>query len=144
VAALQRARNPERMHLLLDDRMVFGWISGVRRHAGEAVLVTSAGRMRKIAIGKGNTFTWPYQVAETTRAEFVFGNLKQTITLQPPSKTPPCVFFVVDRGVYRPNQTLHFAAFLRDLNERGEFVPRPAQTVEVLLTSEQKRTVAAR
>ncbi|HEY7155153.1 MAG TPA: MG2 domain-containing protein, partial [Gemmataceae bacterium] len=143
-ATLRPARNPDRLHLLLDAQRVFGWIGGARKHAGETVLVASGGRAQRIKVGRDNTFSWPYKVAETTRAEFAFGRLRQTIVLRPPSKMPPCVFFVVDRGVYRPNQTLHFAAFLRDLDERGEFVPRPAQTVEVLLTGEQKKTTAAR
>ncbi|HWG44801.1 MAG TPA: alpha-2-macroglobulin family protein [Gemmataceae bacterium] len=138
------ARNPQRLHLLIDSANVFGWISGEKKHRGETVAVTSAGRTQQIKVERGNTFTWPYKVAKATRTEFAFGELRQTITLQPPSKLPPCVFFVVDRAVYRPNQTLRFAGFLRDLDGRGEFVPRPAQTVEVLLTSERKKTIAAR
>src|SRR5262249_61063226 len=50
----------------------------------------------------------------------------------------------VHLGVSRPNQPLPFRAFLRDRDSRGEFVPRPAQTVEVQLTSESKNITAAR
>ena len=142
--ALQPARNPERLHLFLDPFRVFGWISGTTNHVGKKVTVTYAGRSHQIAIGKGNTFFWPYKVAKATRIEFAFDGLEQSITVGPPVARPPCVFFIVDRSVYRPKQTLRFAGFLRDLNERGEFVPRPARTIEVRLTSEQKKTTAAR
>jgi hypothetical protein len=141
---LSPARNPERLHLLLDPTRVFGWISGTKGHFGETVTVITGGREQTIAVGRGNTFRWPYKVAKATRIEFVVAGLTKTIEVQPPSALPPCVFFVVDRGVYRPKQTLRFAAFLRDLDERGEFVPRAAQTVEVHLTSEHKKTTAAR
>lgn len=141
---LPPARNPERLHLLADAVKIVGWISGARDHAGACVTVTAPGVRENLTIQPGNTFTWPYKVHAAARASFTFGTHRQTIALSPPAKLPPCVFFAVDRGVYRPNQTLHFAAFLRDLDGRGEFVPRPAQTVEVLLTSENKNITAAR
>ncbi|HEY7425202.1 MAG TPA: hypothetical protein VH682_13305, partial [Gemmataceae bacterium] len=96
-AALRPARNPERLHLLLDPAKVLGWISGVRDHAGATIAVTVVDKKKTIKIDKGNTFAWPYRVEKASRAEFAWGKLKQTIILQPPSKVPPCVFFVVDR-----------------------------------------------
>ncbi|MGH7222331.1 MAG: MG2 domain-containing protein, partial [Gemmataceae bacterium] len=141
---LHPARNPERLHLLADAVKVVGWISGTKDHAGATVTVTVSGARESLTVQPGNTFTWPYKVHAATRAAFVLGKLRQTIRVEPPVKLPPCVFFAVDRGVYRPKQTLHFAAFLRNLDSRGEFVPRPAQTVEVQLTSESKNITAAR
>ena len=138
------ARNPERLHLLADTAKVVGWISGTNDHAGSTVTVAAAGVRERLTVQPGNTFTWPYKVHAATRAAFSVGKLRQTISVEPPVKLPPCVFFAVDRGVYRPKQTLHFAAFLRDLDSRGEFVPRPAQTVEIQLTSENKNITAAR
>jgi hypothetical protein len=142
--ALQPARNPERLHLLLDATKVFGWVSGKWNHAGQTVTVRMGKHTQTLPLERGNIFSWPYRVAETKQAEFTCGLLRQTIALHPPSKFPPCVFFVVDRGVYRPNQTLRFAGFLRKLDERGEFTPLPAQSVEVLLTGERKNIIAAR
>ncbi|HTU20570.1 MAG TPA: alpha-2-macroglobulin family protein [Gemmataceae bacterium] len=141
---LPPARNPERLHLLADANKVVGWISGTRDHAGAAVTVVADKVRESVTVQPGNTFTWPYKVQAATRAVFSFDKLRETISVEPPAKLPPCVFFAVDRGVYRPKQTLHFAAFLRDLDSRGEFVPRPAQTVEVQLTGETKNITAAR
>lgn len=141
---LPPARNPQRLHLLADAVKVVGWIGGTKDYAGATVTVTAPGVRENLTVQPGNTFTWPHKVNTATRAEFTLGKLRQTIPVEPPAKLPSCVFFAVDRGVYRPNQTLHFAAFLRDLDSRGEFVPRPAQTVEVLLTSESKDITAAR
>ena len=143
-STLPAARNPERLHLLADAAKVVGWISGTKDHAGAAVTVTAGGVRESLTVQPGNTFTWPYKVQAATRAAFTFGKLRQTIRVEPPGQLPPCVFFAVDRGVYRPNQTLHFAGFLRDPDSRGEFVPRPGQAVEVLLTSENKNITAAR
>jgi hypothetical protein len=141
---LPPARNPERLHLLADAVKVVGWISGTNDHAGATVTVTARGVRESLTVQPGNTFSWPYKVDAPTRVEFALGKLRQTIRVEPPAKLPPCVFFAVDRGVYRPNQTLHFATFLRDLDTHGEFVPRPGQTVEVQLTSESKNITAAR
>jgi hypothetical protein len=124
------ARNPERLHLIVDATRVFGWISGTTSHLGETGKVEFNGRVQKIEVGQGNSFFWPYKVAKATRVNVTVAGLTKSIEVQPPSKLPPCVFFVVDRSVYRPQQTLRFAAFLRDLDARGEFVPRPAQTVK--------------
>lgn len=140
---LPPARNPERLHLLADAGKVVGWISGTKDHAGAAVTVAAPGVRESLTVQPGNTFTWPYKVEKAARAVFTLGKLREAIEVQPPAKLPPCVFFALDRGVYRPKQTLHFAAFLRDLDSRGEFVPRPAQTVEVHLTSESKNITAA-
>lgn len=140
----QPARNPERLHLFLDPIRVFGWISGTKNHFGEKVTVTSAGRTQQVPVGNGNTFSWPYRVAKAMRVEFAFDRLEQSLTVEPPTARPPCIFFVLDRSVYRPKQTLHFAGFLRDLDADDEFVPQPARTVEVHLIGEQKKTTAAR
>jgi hypothetical protein len=141
---LQPARNPERLHLLLDATKVFGWVSGKWNYTGETVTVRVGKHTETLPLRRGNVFCWPYRVAEPKQAEFTCGLLRQTITLRPPGKTPPCVFFVLDRSVYRPNQTLRFAGFLRSLDERGEFTPLPTQSVEVLLTGERKKIIAAR
>lgn len=141
---LQRARNPVQLTVLKDAAKVVGWVSGVRDHAGEAVSVQMGNKIEKIKLERGNTFTWPYKVEKATQVQFLFGRSQQTITLHPPSALPPCVFFVVDRGVYRPRQTLRFAGFLRALDDRGEFVPLPGRSVEVVLASEQKKSVVTR
>ena len=123
---------------------MFGWVSGKRDLTGQIATVRVGDHTEKLTLQRGNVFRWPYRVKESTQAVFVCGLLRQTITLHPPGKLPPCVFFVVDRGVYRPNQTLRFAGFLRKLDERGDFTPLPAQSVEVVLAGERKNIVAAR
>jgi hypothetical protein len=140
---LSSARNPQRLHLIHDAGYVFGWVSGTRDYLDWPVEVEVNGRVEKIKVGRGNTFFWPYKVAKATPVSFTVAGLRKSMEVRPPAKLPPCVFFVVDRGVYRPKQTLHFAAFLRDLDARGEFVPRPAQTVEVRFNSVQKSTPIA-
>jgi hypothetical protein len=130
--------------VLTDSAKVVGWVSGVGDHAGEQVAVRMDGKVEKIKLERGNTFTWPHKVEKPTRAVFCFGRMQQVVTLAPPRKLPPSVFFVVDRGAYRPKQQLQFAGYLRQLDERGEFVPVSPRTVEVVLQSEQKKTVAAR
>jgi hypothetical protein len=138
------ARNPEKLTVLVDPQKVVGWISGSSDHAGDKVTIKAAGKVETVKVGAGNTFTWPYKVSKNTRAELQVGKLRQTVQLAAPEKFQPSVFFVVDRDVYRPGQTLHFAAFLRQLDERGEFVPLARKPVEVQLKTDRKGTVVNR
>ena len=129
----QPAKNPERLTLILDAHRVVGWVSGSTNHAGAEAMVTVGKKTETVRIGEDNTFVWPYKVSKNTRAAFVVGDHKQTLTLAPREKLTPSVYFVADRSVYRPGQPFHFAAFLRQLDERGEFVPLTHQTVDVQL-----------
>jgi hypothetical protein len=142
---IQKARNPERLILLVDSRRVHGWVSGTRNHAGRQVLVMVEGQAHDwVPVQADNTFSWSCKVNRPTRALFVLGSLKEKVELRPPSPLPPSVFFVVDRSAYRPGQSLRFAGFLRELDTRGEFVPLPRRPVEVVLRDDRKKTAIAR
>jgi alpha-2-macroglobulin len=139
------AHNPERLTVIADARKIVGWISGVKDHAGEEVTVRIGKLLEKVKIEQGNLFTWNFTVTDSTRVEFSLDAMKQSITVQPMEKTPaPSVFFLADRHVYRPGQTLHVVGFLRQLNERGEFVPLTNKNIEVTLKTERKSTVVQR
>jgi uncharacterized protein YfaS (alpha-2-macroglobulin family) len=129
----QAAKNPERLTLVADGRKVIGWISGTTDYAGSEATVTVGTKTEKLRISEENSFAWEYQVEKNTRAEFTFRDHKQALTLTPREQLPSSVYFVVDRSVYRANQPLHFAAYLRRLDDRGEFVPLAKKTVEVEL-----------
>ena len=104
-----------------------------------------AAQTDKVKIEAGNVFSWKFKTAKPARVEVRFGKLKQTVTVQPADKPPlPNVFFLTDRHVYRPGQTLHVAGFLRQLTERGDFVPLSGKNVEVALKTERKGTVVQR
>jgi len=141
---VEPARNPEKLTILVDPQKIVGWISGSTDHAGAEVAIKAGGKTDTVKVEAGNTFTWPYKVARSTRAEFTVSKLRQTATLTPPEKPQASVFFVVDRNVYRPGQLLHFAGFLRQLDEHGEFVPLANKAVEVQLKTERKNTIANR
>ncbi len=119
----QPAKNPERLTLVLDANQVVGWLSATANHVGEVATVTLGENTETVWIGEDNSFVWPYKVSKNTRATFAFGKHKQTLTLTPREQPAPSVYFVADRSVYRPGQPFHFAGFLRQLDERGEFVP---------------------
>src|SRR5207248_1813956 len=126
--------------LQADEHRVVGWISGTRDFAGRTVAVKADGKTGTVTVAKNNTFAWPCKVARATTVEFVVDDGKASprgsIGVGPPSAAPgPCVFFVVDRTAYRPGQPLHFAAFLRKQDSKGEFAPVCKQAVEVELTS---------
>jgi uncharacterized protein YfaS (alpha-2-macroglobulin family) len=151
---IEPAKNPIRLLLHDDGRKIVGWVSGTRDLAGQVVEITLSDerRVRKVKLGKDNTFTWPYTVAGATKVQFKTKvraandkllSLEDSLTVSPlPAEQTPSVFFVVDRTAYRPTQTLHFAGFLRKMNAKGEFEPLPKREVEVELVSEKKRTHA--
>ena len=139
------AENPLRLCLIRDGQKVLGWISGRDSRTGCPVVVTCGDRPLASAIVQAdNTFTWHYRVDKPTDVTFTFGKQSGSLRLLPVETLEPAAFFVVDRSVYRPGQTLRFAAFLRRQDETGRFVPVAPQDVEVRLTSVKKQTVAAK
>jgi len=142
-ARTEKAANPERMLLLVDDRKVVGWLSGIQGQADKPVQVDADGKLEKAAVAKDNTFVWEYAVSRPMRVTFSWKNHKETVMVKPAANQPPSVFFVVDRHVFRPNQTLHFAGFLRELDEKDEFIPMPNKPVEVQLRTDKKSASAA-
>ena len=137
------ARNPSTMCLLADERKVVGWISGKKDFAGTEVTVECNGLTQSVLVQDDNVFTWRFKTDKPVDATFTLGNLKQTIKLQAASVPGPTAFFVVDRTAYRPQQTLHFAGFLRQMDGNGDFGPLPGKQVKVNIVSEKKKTTAA-
>ncbi|MFO0929695.1 MAG: alpha-2-macroglobulin family protein [Gemmataceae bacterium] len=145
------AKNPVTLQLQADGRQVIGWVSGTDSFADRRVAFKLNGKTSTVAVGKDNTFRWPYRVERATTVEVQVEDgerkpaLAGTLLLEPPPAAPgPCVFLIVDRTAYRPGQRLQFAGFLRQLDGAGEFVPVAGKEVQVDLTSERKQTRAAR
>ena len=137
------AKNPTQLIVLVEPSQLLGWISGTTDRSGATVKLHVSGKPpEEVKIGPGNTFTWKYSVPKETPVQIWVGDLQQTATILPAPKVGPTVFFVLDRLVFRPGQTMHFAGFLRELEGDGEFKPIGKKEVEVSLTSEKKKTVA--
>ncbi|QDU94876.1 alpha-2-macroglobulin family protein [Lignipirellula cremea] len=135
-----------RLVLHCDHRQVLGWVAGGTDFAGQPIQVTINGERQaaELILQQGNLFTWPYQATATQTVRFQLNEtLAATVQLTPPTPQEPSAFFVVDRTVYRPLQKLKFAAFLRSLDDQGDFQPIPDTAVKVVLTSKQKNTQAA-
>lgn len=143
-AKTQEAKNPRALVLMVDPGKVLGWIAGSEDFAGRQVIVTVGEKSDTVRVQRGNMFTWQYQVQERQQARFSVDALTQTAFLEPVTPTEPTAFFIVDRSVFRPNQELKFAGFLRKLDARGEFVPIANTPVEVGLVSDHKKTAATR
>ncbi len=140
------AANPTELSLLVDDRKVVGWLSGTRSLAGRSVTVRAGdGARESVNIATDNTFVWNYRVDKPTRVSFTIGDHTRRVTVTPHA-IEPSAYFVADRPVYRPEQTLHFAAFLRVPESPGANREKPlsGRAVEVRLESVKKGTVAAR
>jgi uncharacterized protein YfaS (alpha-2-macroglobulin family) len=138
------AQNPTQLTVLVDPGKVLGWIGGTRDLAGQEVRIRAGGSTKSARVAAGNTFTWNYRVTERSPAEITVAGLERRVTLNPPATLPPSAFFIVDRPVYRLNQTLQFAAYLRQPDAQGEFMPLAGRAVEVQLTSQQKKTTATK
>jgi hypothetical protein len=136
------AANPTTLSLIVDHRKVLGWISGTSDFTGREVKVSMGGNESTVTVHAGNTFTWNYTVKEAATAIFSLDALSQSATLQPLAALEPNAFFVLERSVYRPGQELKFAGFLRKVDERGEFIPLPNESVTVKLVSDHKQTTA--
>ncbi len=137
------ASNPTDLVVLVDHEKIVGWVSGKWRHRGEAVTIQLGDETFTSRIAADNTFVWRHHVSERQTATITFGDITRTEILEPAPTNKPAVFFVVDRPVYRPGQTLHFAGFLRRETRIGYFEPIPNQDVEVHVTSTSKNTKAA-
>ncbi|MEK6237184.1 MAG: MG2 domain-containing protein, partial [Planctomycetales bacterium] len=159
------AKNPVTLSLFVDDQKVLGWISGIKDRAGNKVTVTwtdpapagpakkqdkaaadanSRKQTRTAVVRDDNSFVWTREVVKPVEVTFSVAGMTRVVKLAPPEQAKPTVFFVVDRTVYRPQQTMRFAGFLRTLNARGEFAPLANREVEIRLTSKGKKTVAAK
>ena len=130
--------------LTADPNKVLGWISGDESHTGREVTVRTGDYNGTVIVQADNTFTWHYRAAKDTVITFSIGKLSRSITIGPPAKLQPSVFFVVDRTAYRPGQTLKFAGFLRELGPTGRFASLGGRKVEVVLRSAKKKAVAAK
>jgi len=120
----EAAGNPTDLVLLVDEKKVVGWVSGARDRRGQSATVTMNGKTETLPLDARSSFQWSYAVNEATPARFQFGDATETLTLQPGGKAhPPSVFFVADRSVYRPEQKLQFAGFLRERDAAGRFTP---------------------
>jgi hypothetical protein len=139
----RKAHNPARIVLLAHLPGVLGWISGSDDHRGKSVTVSDGPRETQVKVQPGGFFEYRLQVARPTRLTFSLGDLESEIELRPQDELPRSVFFVLDRSVYRPKQALRFAAFVRKLNDRGEFVPVSCP-VELVLTHAARKTAVAR
>jgi alpha-2-macroglobulin len=138
---LVAAKNPVQLTVLVEPGQLLGWISGTAKREGATVIIRQSGRPAETTkVDENNGFTWSYRIDKEIPADVVVGDLRQKVILAPPRQQPPTVFFVLDRLVFRPGQTLHFAAFLREIDARGEFVPIANKPVEVQLTSASKKT----
>lgn len=145
------AKNPVTLQLQADGRQVVGWISGGEAFAGRQGTLTVGDRVEAFTVGTDNTFRRDCRVERQAIAEVRISGegksdgLHGSVLLEPPPAPPgPSIFFVVDRTAYRPGQALQFAAFLRQLDAAGEFVPVAGKEVQIDLTSERKQTRAAR
>lgn len=138
------AANPPRLHLADDGRQLLGWIAGTADHAGQPVVVECGNRRNVLHVGEGNFFTWDYDLAEPGEACVTFAGQAQHITLVPAAALSECVFFVVDRPVYRPQQELHFAGYARRLEPDGRFRPIAGREAEVQVKFLSRNTTAGK
>jgi uncharacterized protein YfaS (alpha-2-macroglobulin family) len=138
------ATNTTSLILAVDEKKVLGWISGSVSYAGQDVTVHAGKTHQTVLVKRDNTFTWHYTVTADTQVTFELAKLSGKVHVGPPAKHKPSVFFVVDRTVYRPGHKLQFAGFLRDLDAVGTFTPIANKSVEVVIRSKQKRTVAGK
>jgi uncharacterized protein YfaS (alpha-2-macroglobulin family) len=143
-AKTEAAQNRTKMMLLADARQVVGWISGPNDYKGKSASVTMNGNTQQLPIGEGNFFRWNYNVDKPTKARFAFDDFEQTLTLQAQKWLEPVVFFATDRSAYMPNHKLQFAAYLRRMDNNGAWQPMPNRTVEVIVTGQKRRNVAAK
>jgi Alpha-2-macroglobulin family/Bacterial Alpha-2-macroglobulin MG10 domain/A-macroglobulin TED domain len=140
---LSPAKNPTQLIVLVEPGKLLGWISGTSDRTGASVKLMVSGKpAEEVKVEPGNTFTWKYSTPKEMRADVQVGDLRQTVTIYPTPKTGQSVFFVLDRLVFRPGQTMNFAGFLREMDADGEFKPVPKKEIEVALTSEKKKTAA--
>jgi hypothetical protein len=140
---LAPAKNPVQLTVLVEPGSLLGWISGIADRTGATVSIRRPGeKAEQVKIEEGNVFRWTYEVAKEQSADVVVGDLRQTVKLLPANKPEPTVFFILDRLVFRPGQTLHVVGFLRVPDAKGEFVPEAGKSVEVQLISEKKKTTA--
>lgn len=133
----QPASNPVRLHVVADGRRLLGWISGQAPLGKGSVEIHLDGRLAVDApIRADRTFEWGYDIVEATGAEVVYGDLSYRVSLTPPSVTAAAAYIVVDRTLYRPEQPMHFVAWVRKPSRAGGFEPVADQDVEVLLQSD--------
>ncbi|MEO1269777.1 MAG: alpha-2-macroglobulin family protein, partial [Myxococcota bacterium] len=132
------------LNLVLSPGAAFGWVVGTRPPLGSTVKVMVSGHAETVKLRKDGTFTWSHAHDKPVEAVFTLGLLSAKPTLEPRQTMEPTVFFVVDRSVYRPGQPVQFAGFLREMDAAGQFQPLSGKTVEVQLTSVNKKLEAAR
>jgi len=142
-ATSKAATNPASLQLLVDEGKVVGWISGAKEYAGRTVTLRCGDVEATENVGDGNTFIWKYAVKAPTTATVTFGDFTQRVNLTPPTKLGPVAYFVVDRTVYRPEQSVQFAIFLRKRDASGKFIPIRNEKVTVGIASERRNATVA-
>ncbi len=143
-AKTQPAPGGALLRVFVDPEQLVGWIAGSASHQGRVARIELGGERREAIVGPDNTFAAPYRVTKATEAIVRVDGMEQRVTLEPPAALEPTVLFVVDRTAYRPGQRLAFAGFLRRMDGGGVFRPIRGGAVEVRLTSETRKTIAAR
>ncbi len=141
--SVQSSAHAPGLCLVVDERKVLGWISADESFTGREVAVATDDRHETVIVQHDNTFTWHYKLKKPATVTFSVAGLERTETLHPRAPSRPTALFIVERTAYRPLQTLHFAALLREPDASGEFVPLAGREVGVRLVSRRKKTAAA-
>lgn len=144
------ATNPTELFLLPDESGVRGWVAGAKSYAG-AKVTAKAGKVERTAtVGDDNTFVVPLAGAKAQTVE-VSVNAPQAKPLTGRTSVPAkadkdrrIAFVIADRSAYRPGHTLKFAAYVHDTTDGIAFKPVPNTEFTVDVTSETRRTRAAR
>jgi len=133
------------LHLLDDGTQTIGWITGADM-AGKRARIEQGDQTKKVKIAADNTFIWQHPPG-TNLIKVVVGDLREQITPRVHDSLNTCVYFVVDRNLYRPQQEMQFAGFVRKLGpEQGDgarFEPVAATNLTVELRTATKGNLAA-
>jgi len=144
---LQSAEQPASLRLFDDGHRTLGWITGKDR-SGQKVRLRANGKTHRLTVADDNTFIWPHDPftdgqGMTNEITAKIGGLRASVrplTIATNERT--CVYFVVDRNLYRPNQELQFAGFVRRLGPDNTFEPVAATNVTVELRTVTKGNLA--
>ena len=139
--SLGDATNPERILLFEEGDAVTGWISGTTDHEGATVRVVQGDRATDVKIGAGNLFRAPVANRDVP-LRVRFGDHEASLRPALRADARNCVYFIVDRGVYRPKQEMRFAGYVRRLGPDRRFTPITNHAIKVVLRNASRGTVA--
>ena len=139
------ATNPARLLLFQENRQVIGWISGMESHVGKDVELSIGKEKQSVEVEANNFFRFTPNVEPTSRVyvRARIGDLSAELQLQPEGTKGKCVYFIVDRNVYRPRQEMKFAGYLRQMGINREFTPQANTPVRVELRSASRNTLTS-